>query len=107
MAGWTWTGSIELGPGRVTGSLALGASRVQGELVLAPLPLKSLEPFGVPPLGGTGRRALTLAGTRAAPELTLDATVAKAAVDPAAKSKVDGKLCKPRSPAGGSMPIWR
>ena len=39
---------------------------------------------------GPGR--LTLSGTRARPEVALDATVANAALDPAAKVKLDGKL---------------
>ena len=93
MAGWTWTVSIYAWDrAEVTGSLALGASRVQGELVLAPLPLKSLAPFGVPPMGGTAGARVTLAGTRAAPELTMRGTVADVAVDRAAKSKVNGSL---------------
>ena len=83
---------VELGPARLQAKVQLGPSRVGGELTLATLKLAALERFGAPPLAGTGQARLTLAGTRAAPEISLDASVAKAALDPAAKVKLDGKL---------------
>ena len=84
--------ALDLGPGKVRGKLDLGATRVAGELSLAKLSLATLERFGAPPLAGTAEATLTLAGTRAAPEVTLDAGIAKAALDPAAKLRLDGKL---------------
>ena len=82
---------LELGPARLSGKLQLGPSRVGGEMALATLPLATLARFGAPPLAGTAGQA-TLTGTRRAPELALDASVAKLALDPAAKVKLDGTL---------------
>ena len=84
--------ALDLGPGKLRGRLQLGTSRVDGELALASLPLATLERFGAPPLAGSGQAKVTLSGTRAAPEIALDASVAKAALDPAAKLRLDGKL---------------
>ena len=87
------TGSaLELGPAKLDGRLQLGAAKVAGELTLATLPLASLERFGAPALAGTGQAKLALTGTRAAPEVTLTASVAKAALDRAGKVKLDGRL---------------
>ena len=84
--------ALELGPAKLNGKLQLGATKVAGELTLATLPLATLGRFGAPPLAGTGQAKVALAGTRSAPEATLNASVAKAALDPAAKVKLDGRL---------------
>ena len=84
--------ALDLGPGKLRGRLQLGTSRVEGEIALATLPLATLERFGAPPLAGNGEAKVTLSGTRAAPEVVLAASVAKAALDPAAKLRLDGKL---------------
>ncbi|MGD9509014.1 MAG: translocation/assembly module TamB domain-containing protein [Geminicoccaceae bacterium] len=83
---------LALGPARLTGNLALGDSQVRGELALASLPLGALERFGAPRLAGTVEARVDLAGTRRAPEVTLSANVAKAALDPAAPTKLDARL---------------
>ena len=83
---------LELGPARVQGKLQLGPSRVAGELALATLPLSVLERFGAPALAGTGQANLTLDGARRAPELAVEASVAKVALGPASAVRLDGKL---------------
>lgn len=83
---------LTYGPARVQGSLDLGASRVAGDLALAALPLASLRAFGAPPLAGTAQAKLDLSGTRKAPAAHLDASLAKLALDPAAKATTDAVL---------------
>lgn len=83
---------LALGPARVQGSLDLGDPRVRGQLTLAELPLAVLQRFGGPALAGTARANLDLAGSRRAPQLTLDVVAQKVALDKASRVTTNGTL---------------
>ena len=83
---------LALGPARLQGSLDLGDPRVRGQLNLAELPLAALQQFGGPALAGTARASLELAGSRRAPELTLDVVAQKVSLDKASRVSTNGTL---------------
>ncbi|MFZ1427985.1 MAG: translocation/assembly module TamB domain-containing protein [Geminicoccaceae bacterium] len=83
---------LRFGVARAQGNFHMNQQRVRGGLVLNELALAALEPFGVPPLAGTARATLDLAGSPKAPEVNLKLDLGQLALDPAARTRVDSSL---------------
>ena len=83
---------LQFGAARAQGSFHMDQQRLRGGLVLNELALAALEPFGVPPLAGTARATLDLAGSPKSPEANLKLDVGQLALDPVARTRVDVSL---------------
>lgn len=83
---------LQFGAARAQGNFHMNQQRVRGGLVLNELALAALEPFGVPPLAGTARATLDLAGSPKAPEANLKLDLGQLALDPVARTRVDSSL---------------
>lgn len=83
---------LQFGAARAQANFHMDQQRVRGGMVLNELALAALEPFAVPPLAGTARATLDLAGSPKAPVATLKLDLAKLALDPVTRTKVDANL---------------